>query len=204
MLAEGSYGTIPKTALPILRNIIDSSRYMATSIEDYLNISRIEAGNMKYEMSDFDLKELTENITDEMRQIGISKGIVVVFRSDSTGSSIIHADIGKVRQVIINLIDNSLKYTSKGTIVVMVQHGTTKKHIQVRIQDTGLGINQETLENIFNKFVRAKNANCVNTTGTGLGLYVAKKMVEQMRGRIWAESEGHNKGSIFYVEFPLV
>jgi signal transduction histidine kinase len=177
---------------------------MAMSIEDYLNVSRIEAGNMKYEMSDFNLKDLAEKIVDEMRPAGLKKGLVMVFRSDCDGGCNIHADIGKTRQIIMNLIDNSMKYTPKGAITVVAHDDVKNKKIRVSIQDTGVGMSKETLEEVFDKFVRAKNANQVNVTGTGLGLFVAKKMTNEMKGKVWAESEGEGKGSTFHLEFPLI
>jgi signal transduction histidine kinase len=74
----------------------------------------------------------------------------------------------------------------------------------VTVKDTGVGMSKETQGEVFEKFVRAKNANNVNVTGTGLGLFVAKKMVDDMGGKIWAESEGEGKGSTFHVELPLL
>ncbi len=204
MLAEGSYGKLPEKAIEALGNIVDSSKFMALSIEDYLNVSRIEAGNMKYEMSDFNIKETAEKLTDELRPVAMKKGLVMIFRSDCTGSNMVHADIGKTRQVIMNLIDNSMKYTPKGTITVVAHDDVKKKKIYVTIQDTGIGMSKETQGEVFDKFVRAKNANAVNVTGTGLGLYVAKKMVDEMKGKVWAESEGDGKGSTFHIEFPLL
>jgi signal transduction histidine kinase len=204
MLAEGTYGKVPERAVIILQNIADSSRFMAQSVEDYLNVSRIEAGNMKYEYSDFSLKEQASKVVDELRQVAMKKGLVMVFRSDCTGSGMIHADIGKVRQVLMNLIDNSMKYTPKGSVTVVAHDDMKKKTITVSIHDTGIGMNAETVGEVFNKFVRAKNANCVNVTGTGLGLYVAKKMIDEMGGKVWAESEGEGKGSTFHLEFKVV
>lgn len=204
MLAEGSYGKIPAKALEAVNNIADSSKYMAMSVEDYLNVSRIEAGNMKYELSDFNLKELTERIVDEMRPVALKKGLVMVFRSDCDGSCSVNADVGKTRQVIMNLLDNSMKYTPKGTITVVAHDDPKAKKMYVTIQDTGVGMSKDTLEEVFDKFVRAKNANQVNVTGTGLGLFVAKKMVDEMKGRVWAESEGEGKGATFHLELPLL
>jgi signal transduction histidine kinase len=204
MLLEGSYGKLPVKAAEVISKISDSSKYMALSIEDYLNVSRIEAGNMRYELSDFNAKELVEKIVDEMRPIAIKKGLVMVFRSDCNGSCAIHADIGKTRQIVMNLLDNSMKYTPKGTITVVVHDNVKKKILSITVQDTGVGMSAETMETLFEKFVRAKNANCVNVTGTGLGLYVAKKMVTEMGAKIWMESEGEGKGSTFHVEFPLI
>lgn len=116
----------------------------------------------------------------------------------------IHADVGKTRQVIQNILDNSMKYTPSGTIKVLVHDDLKKKKITITVQDTGIGMSKETQEEVFEKFVRAKNANSVNVTGSGLGLYVAKKMVLEMKGRVWVESEGDGKGSTFHIEFPLI
>ncbi len=204
MLVEGSYGKLPEKAQEAAVNIADSAKYMALSVEDYLNVSRIEAGNMKYELSDFNLKDTAEKIVDELRPVAMKKGLVMVFRSDCTGSCSVHADIGKTRQVIMNLIDNSMKYTPRGTITVVAHDDVKKKKMYVTIEDTGIGMSKETLEEVFDKFVRAKNANNVNTTGTGLGLFVAKKMVTDMGGRVWAESDGEGKGSRFHIELPLL
>jgi signal transduction histidine kinase len=204
MLLEGSYGKFPDKAQEILMRVAESSKFMATSIEDYLNVSRIEAGNMKYEMSDFNLKEQAEKVADELRQVALKKGLVLVFRSDISGSGMVHADIGKTRQVIMNFIDNAIKYTPKGTVTVVAHDDVAQKKMWVTITDTGVGMDQETLSEVFDKFVRAKNANQINVTGTGLGLYVAKKMALGMGGRVWAESEGEGRGSTFHIEFPML
>jgi signal transduction histidine kinase len=204
MLLEGSYGVFPPKAREAITKIDDSSRYMALSIEDYLNVSRIESGNMKYEIGDFNLKEVAEKVVDEMRPIALKKGLLMVFRSDCNGSCSVNADIGKTRQVITNLIDNAMKYTPKGSIDVVAHDDMKKKKMYVTIKDTGVGMSKETQGEVFEKFTRAKNANRINVTGTGLGLFVAKKMVQEMGGRVWAESEGEGKGSTFHIELPLL
>ncbi|QQR65167.1 HAMP domain-containing histidine kinase [Candidatus Kaiserbacteria bacterium] len=204
MLAEGSYGKLPAKAEEAVQNIADSSMFMVRSVEDYLNVSRIEAGNMKYEMSDFSFKDTAEKIVDEMRSVALKKGLILIFRTDCSSSGMIYADVGKTRQVIQNILDNSMKYTPSGTIKILVHDDLKKKKITITVQDTGIGMNKETQAEVFDKFIRAKNANSVNVTGTGLGLYVAKKMVTEMKGKVWAESEGDGKGSTFHIEFPLI
>lgn len=203
MLTEGSYGVLPEKASEVLAKIAESSKFMALSIEDYLNVSRIEAGNMKYEYSVFNLKEVAQAVVEELRPIVEKRGLSLTYESKISGNSSVRADIGKTRQVIANLLDNSIKYTPKGTITVTATNDLQAKKVSVVIKDTGVGMSNETLEAVFNKFVRAKNANSVNVTGTGLGLYVAKTMITQMGGRIWAESEGEGKGSVFTIELPL-
>jgi signal transduction histidine kinase len=204
MLIEGSYGKLAGKSQEVVERIAESAKYMALSVEDYLNVSRIEAGNMKYEMGDFNLKEVTEKVVDELRPVAIKKGLVMVFRSDCDGSCSTRADIGKTRQVLMNIIDNSMKYTPKGSITVVVHDDPKQKMVSVTVSDTGVGMSKQTQEEVFEKFVRAKNANNVNVTGTGLGLYVAKKMIVDMGGKVWSESEGEGKGPTFHIELPLI
>lgn len=203
MLMEGSFGKLPPKAQEAIERISESSRFMASSVEDYLNVSRIQAGNMKYEYSDFNLKDIAERVADDTRQLALKKGLLLTFRSDLTKKGIVHADIGKTKQVIDNLINNSLKYTQKGSITVFVHDNPKKKKIYVDVSDTGIGMSPRTIDNIFGKFERAENANEVNVTGTGLGLYIAQKMAREMGGEVTASSEGEGKGSTFSVELPL-
>jgi signal transduction histidine kinase len=203
MLLEGSFGPLPPKARDAVERITESSRFMASSVEDYLNVSRIQAGNMKYEYSDFNLKDLAERVADDTRQVAMKKGLLVLFRSDMIKKGIVHADIGKTKQVIDNLLNNAMKYTPKGSITVFVHDDPKKKKIFVDIIDTGIGMSPSTLENMFGKFERASNANEVNVTGTGLGLYIARKMAREMQGDVHAASEGEGKGSTFTIELPL-
>jgi signal transduction histidine kinase len=203
LLLEGSYGRIPKKAMNALERISTSSKLMALGIEDYLNVSRIESGNMKYNLTDFNLRDEVEHLCDDLRPEALKSGLVLLFRTDLTSRGIIHADLGKSVQIVQNLINNSVKYTKKGTIRVFVRDDVVRKKIYVDIVDTGIGMNEKTLQTIFQKFERADNANSVNIHGTGLGLYVALKMAQAMGGDVTAYSEGDNAGSRFTVELPL-
>ncbi|MEK7208537.1 MAG: ATP-binding protein [Patescibacteria group bacterium] len=102
---------------------------------------------------------------------------------------------------IENLIDNAVKYTEQGTITITMTK--TGEQALLKVADTGVGIAQETLPHLFKKFSRASDASKANLKGTGLGLYVAKQLVEAQGGKIWAESEGEGKGATFSVELPL-
>lgn len=198
LILEKEFGDYPATLKEPLSRIYESVRLMIKSIEDYLNISRIEQGRMKYEMSDFDISELTKTVVDEYVPVAQQKSLQLSFSgSDKVG---VHADIGKIKQVIANLVDNSIKYTPTGSVTVKATVFEGKA--RVTVSDTGVGIPKDDLGDLFNKFVRARGANKINTSGTGLGLYVAKQMVEAHKGKIWAESEGKGKGSRFVVELP--
>lgn len=204
MLTDGSYGTIPEKAKEAVERIADSSAFMAKMVENYLNVSRIESGNMKYELSDFNLKQEVEKTVDDKRQEAMKKGLLLTFKSELLGQGIVHADIGKTLEIIHNLLNNALKYTPSGSIDVFVHDDQKKKKIYVDIHDSGIGMTSDDIAKLFGKFQRATNANSVNTTGTGLGLYVARTMALAMKGDITARSEGQGKGSTFSFELPEV
>lgn len=203
LLLEGSYGKLSKAAAESIKKIFDSSKYMAISIEDFLNVSRIELGTVKYDMKDFSFATLGEEIVGELLPAADERNLKLTFKDESNGLAVIRGDYGKLRQVVLNLVDNAMKYTKEGGITVTISADQTKHVAQLAVADTGVGIPTDVMPKLFGKFVRAKNANEVNVMGTGLGLYVAKQFVEAHHGRIWAESLGQGKGSTFKVELPL-
>ena len=112
-----------------------------------------------------------------------------------------NGDKEKIRQVAINLIDNSIKYTKTGTIKVEVEKIEDK--IVFSISDTGVGMTPEVRASLFHKFSRGDGAR-MNTSGSGLGLYLAREIIEAHKGLIWVESEGLNKGSTFFVQLDAI
>ncbi|PIR86431.1 histidine kinase, partial [Candidatus Kaiserbacteria bacterium CG10_big_fil_rev_8_21_14_0_10_43_70] len=131
------------------------------------------------------------------------KKLNLEYHDDGKGPYPIYADTSKLEHVISNIVDNAIKYTPKGSVTVRVEKDIARNIGRVKVIDTGAGIPAEALPKLFDKFVRARNANEINVTGTGLGLYVAREMITKHNGKIWAESKGENRGSIFVVEIPL-
>ncbi len=115
----------------------------------------------------------------------------------------VRVDKDKFKQVISNLIDNSVKYTPSGSLEVNLTRRLSDRKIQFSIKDTGVGISSAVMPKLFAKFVRADNANKQNIFGTGLGLYIANQIVLAHKGRLWAESKGEGKGSQFYLELDM-
>lgn len=200
LIKDGSFGKVPPGIADAIDRIFNSSQALVLMVEDFLNISRIEQGRMKYEFEALEMSSLIEEIIAELKPSVEKANLALSFSTDKQEPYCIKADKGKIRQVVSNLIDNAVKYTPKGSISVTLSKKPAHGKILLAVSDTGIGIDAETLPNLFAKFSRAKDANKVNVIGTGLGLYIVKEIVNGHKGRVWAESAGKNKGSSFFVE----
>lgn len=200
MLLEGDFGVLPQKALESVQIIFKSCQNLIRIVNDFLNISRIEQGRMVYEKTVFDMAELTREVADEMRPNIKEAGLTLDINIKEDRQFNINADKDKIRQTVQNIIDNAIKYTSRGGIKISVSEYNGK--IMTEIKDTGVGIDPKEMDKLFSKFSRTKDANKKNVTGTGLGLYVAKKMVTAHGGDIKVESEGLGKGTRFIIELP--
>ena len=201
LLLEGDMGELPPAAKEGIERIFDSTNTLVSIVNDYLNISRIELGTMKYTFETIDLKLMVEDVIAELKPNIEGKGLNFSFAAENNGTDYrITADRDKLKQVIANLVDNSVKYTPSGSVAVTLSFDHKRQVIIFEIKDTGIGIDPEILPHLFQKFSRANNANKVNIKGTGLGLFVAKQMVEAHHGTIRAESAGEGKGATFVVE----
>lgn len=204
MLKDGDFGPLPEGAVEPVERIYASARSMAESVEEYLNVSMIEAGSMKFSPTDFNLRDEVEHICNDLSVVAMKKGLLLYFKTSLASRAIVNADLGKIKQSIHNLIGNAIKYTDKGKITVTIYDDLREKRIFVEVADTGIGMTENTLYNLFQKFERAENASRIDTQGVGLGLYVAYRLVESMGGSITAHSAGAGMGSKFIVELPLV
>ena len=207
LLLEGDMGKLEPESREGISRIFDASKTLTNIVEDYLNLTRIELGSMKYAFDAVDLRMLIENIIAELKPvIDEKKTVKFSYDYENIGSTYrITADKDKLKQVIYNIIDNALKYTPSGSISVHLNFDRTKHRFILTVEDTGIGISKDILPRLFQKFSRADNANMTNIKGTGLGLYVAKDILEAHGGKIEAESKGEGKGSKFIIELaPLV
>lgn len=203
LILEGDLGPISDALKVGIETIFRSTQALVVIVGDYLDASRIEQGRMRYEFSDFDVKPVVDTVIAEFSPNMRLTGLELQYVPEKDKDYIIHGDEGKIKQVISNIIDNAIKYTEKGTITVGLTRND-KDMIVITVKDTGVGISPDIAKRLFEKFSRAPGASRTNTTGTGLGLYVAKKMMEAHRGRIWVESEGLDKGSTFYIELDAL
>ena len=201
MLLEGSYGKVPDDQRVAIDRVFQSSNNLTQIVEDLLDVTKIEQGGMQYLFDDLDLVKIAKSITDEYQMAAKNKGLTLVYEGDSD-PAIVSADSVKMRQVLINYLDNALKYTPKGTVTVSVHANRETKKVVYSVKDSGMGIAPEIMQTLFKKFERGEGGK-VNAGGSGLGLYLAKEIVTGHKGRTWAESEGREKGSTFLVELDL-
>lgn len=195
MVLEGSFGKISKQQHDALGKVYESSERLIQLIENLLNISRIESGRLQYSFQPVDFGKMVENVAEELESVAGKKGLRLIYKKPKEKIPEISLDEEKIRQAVMNLIDNSIKYTKKGSVTVSLKR--EKGRVVFCVQDTGMGISQEEMENLFKKFSRGSGTSLIHTEGTGLGLYVAKQIVKGHGGEIWAESKGESKGSKF-------
>ena len=204
MVLEGAYGDIDDKLKVTLKKIFKSMSQMSQTITDFLNVSRIEQGKMRFNMRTIDLNELLKSIYDELKDLADKKSLTFTLEycNGSDDKLPVYVDSAKLRHVLYNLIENSIKYTEKGFVKISACRDSGK--VLIKIQDSGIGIGKDELKTLFDKFIRSKNVYGINVEGSGLGLYIAREVVRAHNGRIWAQSEGVGKGATFTVELPAV
>lgn len=178
-----------------LKIILDELKTVETLISDFLEFSRLEAKEYNPEIKEVDLCKIISNQVENITLKAIAKNISVLFETEKT-EQLIRADEAMIKRVISNLLDNAIKYTNSGGKIT-VKLGNTDEGVLVQVQDTGIGIPDEKLHNIFDAFYRVTR----DYRGSGLGLSIAKKIIEAHGGRIWVESI-YGKGSIFSFILP--
>lgn len=207
LVLDGTYGEVSQSVREAVDRMYQSTQSLVVIVGDFLDISRIEQGTMKYDFTSFDIKKLAEQVVGEFKP-NIMKAGLTISSVAGPGDYFINADQGKIKQVIGNLIDNAIKYTPHGSIkVALSRHSLsdgTSGRVRVTVSDTGVGIDEAVIPQLFAKFTRDKDAFKTNVSGTGLGLYLAKQMIQAHHGKIWAESDGKGKGSRFIIELDSI
>ncbi|HWA32133.1 MAG TPA: HAMP domain-containing sensor histidine kinase [Candidatus Paceibacterota bacterium] len=197
MLLAGDFGAVTDKQKEMIDRVFESGQHLTKVVNDLLNVSKIEQGGMQYTMAVFDMEKAAKDLATDLSVTAEKKGLKLTFETDGQGPYNVNGDMEKLRQVMLNLIDNSIKYTKEGSIKVKLEKKDGK--IIWSVSDTGMGIPPEIMPTLFQKFSRGEGAK-MNTSGSGLGLYLAKTIVEAHKGRVWAESAGSGKGSSFLME----
>ena len=199
MLLEGSFGPLQGTQEEGVKPIYASAQGLTNIVEDLLNVSKIEQGGMQYELAPTDVSKIVKDLYKEMTIPAENKKLAFTLEVPPNDTFMATIDGLKMKQVFLNLTDNSIKYTQEGFVKI----GLTRegKNIVFYVTDSGVGISPETKAKLFEKFSRGEGGK-LNTTGSGLGLYLAREITRAHKGDIEILSEGLGKGSTFRVLFP--
>lgn len=201
MLLSGDFGTIPDGQRETLKKTYLVNERMIELIEDLLNVATIEEGKYLSKIALSNIEEVIQLVVDNNLERARKKDLKLEFKKSGKEMPNIMLDKKKMEMAIENIIDNAIKYTNPGgRITVFLK--SIKKDIEIKIKDTGVGIPQEQQERVFSKFFRGSNVMRMETEGTGLGLFIAKNIIEAHEGRIWFDSK-ERKGTTFYITLPL-
>jgi signal transduction histidine kinase len=185
-----------------LKLIQKNGQHLLHLINDVLDMAKIESGRMNLAIEKFNLHEIIEEVTSITSPLASEKNLALFITPESDREVDIHADRTRLRQVMINLVNNAIKFTEKGRIAILATR--EGDHVLIRVKDTGIGIPPEQLEAVFQEFVQVDTSTTRKAGGTGLGLPISRKLIEMHGGRLWAESSGVNgEGSSFYVLLPI-
>ena len=192
-------GQIPQLQRENLQDLLHNAERLLNLIDSLLDFARIEAGKMELRVERVRVDEVIDGAASTVEPL-LNHGRVRVMRKIAAGIPPLNTDQEKLRQIIINLVDNAVKFTERGEIKIAAcqQNGS----LQLIVSDTGIGIDKEHLSRIFEEFHRGNSSNMKKYRGTGLGLAIAKRFVNLLGGEISVESEV-GKGSTFTVMLPL-
>jgi signal transduction histidine kinase len=177
-----------------------SADALLTIINDILDFSKIEAGKMDIELVPFDLRESIEEAMELLATTAKEKRIDLILRYPPDGPRLVMGDAGRIRQVLINLMGNAVKFTQEGRVLIGVEW--EEAGVRISVEDTGVGIPEDKLDSIFDKFTQADSSATRRFGGTGLGLAISKQLVELMGGEISVQSRP-GEGSTFSFTLPL-
>ena len=199
LIADGTAGAASEEVRGAARKVLVEGNDVLNLISQFLAKSKLELGQLSYANESYDLGATVALVVDGYIPHAQERGLTLRKHIDLSQSLLVRGDAGKTKEVVSNLIDNAIKYTKRGGVTVSVER--IGESIRVEIIDTGVGIPERTMANLFKKFSRA-DAQKMNLLGTGLGLYLGKTFIESQGGKLWVESDGGSKGSRFIIEFP--
>jgi signal transduction histidine kinase len=186
-----------------LQLIHKNGQHLLSLINNVLDMAKIEAGKMSLSLEKFKLDDVIKDVVSISAPMVNEKNVALYVEDDSDQETEVEADRIRIRQVMLNLVGNSVKFTEKGHISVRADRQGDK--MLIRVQDTGIGIPSELQENIFQEFTQVDSSATRKVGGTGLGLPISRRLIEMHGGRLWVESTGvPGEGSNFFVELPIV
>ncbi len=199
-LEDGITGTVDEKGRHTLRVIYGETERLGNLVTDLLNVSRLEQGRISYTFANVDARTICQQIVSTFTAKAQAKGLQLEYQDPGT-PEMVNVDQDRLIEVLTNLIDNAIKYSQKGTVVV--SHKSSKDKVLISVRDTGIGMAAKDRERLFSRFYRIQNDTTKGIPGTGLGLWIIKQYIEAMHGSINVDSMV-GVGTEFEVEFPRV
>ena len=201
MLIAGDAEAVNENQKEFLDRAYESNERMIKLVNDLLNVSRMESGKIKFEPKPTQLGDIFQSVITELTPLTRARNITIQSAFADAKLPEVFVDPDKIRQVIMNLVSNAIKYTSgRGKIELFYERHPNE--LVFNIKDNGIGIPKDQQHKVFNKFFRADNVMKVQTEGSGLGLYIGRTLVEASGGRMWFTSQ-ENKGTTFSFALPI-
>jgi signal transduction histidine kinase len=177
---------IPEEYKEYSRRIDTSSKQLAFLIEDMLDVSRIQQGRMQFDMQKILVPDFIKKLIPDFETLTQEKNLKILFEQEGLKFAHIMADESRLRQALVNIVGNAIKYTKQGEIKIKLSNNADI--LEIRVSDTGIGMSEDECKHLFEKFYRIRNEDTKDTKGTGLGLWITKQLVEKMKGKLSIES----------------
>jgi signal transduction histidine kinase len=199
LILDGIYGEVSEKARPTLQRIQSNGRHLLSLINDVLDLSKIEAGQLTLSLADYLIKDVVHTVYGAVEPLATSKNLRLKLELPKD-LPMAHGDERRLTQVLLNLVGNAVKFTDTGEVAIRAS--TADGSFTVAVHDTGPGIAEKDQARIFEEFQQADLSITKHKSGSGLGLAIAKRIIEMHGGRIWVESDV-GKGSTFAFTIPV-
>jgi signal transduction histidine kinase len=202
VMLEGLDGPLSDVMENDLKLISRNGQHLLSLINDVLDMAKIEAGKMNLNIERFNLHEVLADVVNITAPLARDKALTLQLETEASPALELEADRIRLRQVLINLVGNAIKFTEAGSVTLSAaqQNG----HIRISVRDTGIGVPPEHAQMIFEEFHQVDSSTTRKAGGTGLGLPISRKLIELHGGKLWVESTGvRGEGSTFIIELPM-
>jgi PAS domain S-box-containing protein len=202
LLRDGLFGELTDGQQDALRRMRNATEHLLSLINDILDLSRVEAGQIQVSATDIDLRSALESISESVRPLAAQKDLQFVLVVDPSIPRL-RTDARRLRQVLLNLLSNAVKFTERGSVTLSAMPVAAGERVRMEVIDTGIGIAPADQHAIFDEFTQADQSATRQHGGTGLGLTISRKLIQVMGGQLGVTSE-LGRGSTFYVELPVL